>query len=138
MAEELKRVKRPRVDEAAAVLATSTTVMDISGVEVPSEVEIADPRISASKKVTRTRQRKAGKLRYMLDMPLDIVLEVMCTFPVVNDFSTHSNRVTVPLDMCASASKRPSSSSQSIERSTTTFYEPNFDVSLESRDGERS
>ena len=81
MAEELKRVKRPRVDEAAAVLATSTTVMDISGVEVPSEVEIADPRISASKKVTRTRQRKAGKLRYMLEMPLDIVLEVMCTFP---------------------------------------------------------
>lgn len=51
-----------------------------SDAEAASDYEAARPRKSVLKKTKRTHQRKAGKLRQMLDMPLDVILEVVCFY----------------------------------------------------------
>ena len=48
--------------------------------EGASDYEAPHPRKVVLKKVKRTHQRRAGKLRQMLDMPLDVILEVVCYY----------------------------------------------------------
>ena len=51
-----------------------------SDAEGASDYEAPRPRKVVLKKVRRTHQRRAGKLRQMLDMPLDVILEVVCYY----------------------------------------------------------
>lgn len=87
------RLKQQRRDENTVTLAGDEEVslgagssekgdddFRVSDVEEASDYEATRPRKAALKKVKRTHQRRAGKLRQMLDMPLDVILEVLCSF----------------------------------------------------------
>lgn len=89
-------MKRPRNDSRATTPLTTTRASDAEASESDAETR---PKKAQPKKGTRIRARHTGKLRQMLDMPLEVILEVMCTTTSMSHHR-HADSITMT-QICA-------------------------------------
>ena len=76
------RIKRLRDDKPAVTQSLIEGQLQVDAAYADADASESDTGVHRSKKIqaklnTRTRVRRAGKLRQMLDMPLDVILEVI-------------------------------------------------------------
>ena len=90
------RMKRPRRPIRVTTPLATKRGSDAEASESDAETR---PKKAQPKKGTRIRARHTGKLRQMLDMPLEVILEVMCTTTPMSHHH-HADNVTMT-QICA-------------------------------------